>query len=595
MCGIVGYIGTNTRKNLIDLLKKLEYRGYDSAGIATLSLGKIKIVKSVGNISNLKKIVDFNIKDKIGIAHTRWATHGKPTLNNTHPHISNDGVWAVVHNGIIENYSELKLKLKKFGFSFYGDTDSEVIGNLFQLNNQNSKIQTIIKSCNLLKGSFALCCINSSCKNTLFLAKNKCPLYVAKGNNALIVASDPICFEEKMTEYYSLEDFEFCEASVKKLVFYDEFGKKILKKPIKIDNFSTSNNKGNYKHYMLKEIYEIPSVLKNITKTYSKSNIFDYFNKEKICQYKKIVLIGCGTAYHASLLGARYIEKFTRVDAHAYIASEFRYKKPRIDKNTLVIMVSQSGETADTIAVCELAKAKGSTTIAVTNVRYSSLAKMADIVLPVCAGPEIAVASTKAYIGQISILYLFSKHLEKTLYGNKNTTNKFFEFAEAYHLFNEEVLNELVQKLKSSQKAFFIGRDLDYITCLESSLKLKEITYINSSAYPAGELKHGFLALIDDQSYVFVFATQKKLLEKTLNGANEALSRGGKIILITQFEIPKSKTKDFYKIIKLEKYEEELMPFSSIVIGQMLAYKTSTAKNLNPDQPRNLAKSVTVE
>lgn len=597
MCGIIGYIGKKTVDvELVKLLKNLEYRGYDSSGVAVQCGKNIETTKSVGKISNLENILKKNKTAKCGIAHTRWATHGKATTINAHPHLSNDNKWAIVHNGIIENFAELKKELLKKKISFKSETDTEVIANLLQVEQTCDKIETLINTCQKLKGSYALACLNSDEKNTLFLAKKKSPLYITKTNHEIIVASDPICFTEKTTDYYSLNDDEFCKATQNDIVFYDK-NKNIIKKSTqKISDFNLNINKKEYPYYMLKEIDETPEVLSRIVKTYTDNNILKKFNKRFLKKYNKVILVGCGTAYHASLVGARFIEDFSHIPCSTYIASEFRYQNPIINDKTLCILVSQSGETADTLAASELAKQKGATTIALTNVLYSTLAKKVDIVLPVCAGPEIAVASTKAYTAQITVFYMLATKFKNVLLNRRINYIKHIEnLALNLKMPNIEEIKKMAKELSKENKVFFIGRNTDYLTCEEASLKLKEISYINCSSHPAGELKHGFLALIESDTYVFVLATKKELLDKTLNGAHEALSRGAKIILISNLKLPQEKYKDFYAFIPLQNFKESLMPSVSVIFFQLLAYYTSINKGLNPDQPRNLAKSVTVE
>ncbi len=593
MCGITGYIGTNAEENLIKNLMNLEYRGYDSAGIAVLN-DEISVTKCAGKVEDLKSLVSDN-KSTCGIAHTRWATHGAPTKVNAHPHLSNDKKWAVVHNGIIENFNEIKTKLKKDGYKFYSQTDTEVIANLLQDKKSLSPLQALIEVTNSIKGTYALACLNKDEKDTIYLAKNKSPLYITSINNKVILASDVICFADKTQKYYELNDNEYCIASKKNIMFYNKNGKIIKKSPKFLKNTIISNTKQNYEHFMLKEIHDTKKALQNIVKVYSEEDLFKIFNLAFIKKYSKIILIGCGTAYHACLMGAKFLQEYAKIDARAFIASEYRYANPLIDKKSLFIFVSQSGETADTLAVCELAKKNKATVIALTNVAYSSLAHSTKYVLPVCAGTEIAVASTKAYTAQIAILYMLAKHLQNVKFGTK-----YDYFNEILQIFDKIDLNyynfsNLVDKLAKAKNVFFIGRNYDYITALEASLKLKEITYIFSCEHPAGELKHGFLALINKSSYLFAIATQKELLDKTLNNAYEAQARGAKVIFVTQFDLPKEVIKKFYKIIKLQSFNENVMPITSILPFQILAYYTSIKKGLNPDKPRNLAKSVTVE
>lgn len=593
MCGIAGYIGINVENNLIECLERLEYRGYDSAGVAVLK-DEINVTKCAGKVSDLKKLISSN-NSTCGIAHTRWATHGSPTKTNAHPHLSNDKKWAIVHNGIVENFNEIKTELKNKGYKFYSKTDTEVIANLLQDENNSAPLTALINATHNIKGTYALACIYKDKKDTIYLTKNKSPLYITCANGQVILASDVICFADKTTNYFELNDNEFCVASAKNIKFYNKNGKTIKKLPKFLNNTQVSNNKENYEYYMLKEIYDTKNALANIVKVYKEETLFSTFNLKFIKKYNKIILIGCGTAYHACLMGAKFLQEYALIDASAYIASEYRYSKPLIDKKTLFIFVSQSGETADTLAVCELAKKNGCTCVALTNVAYSTLARKAKFVLPVCAGVEIAVASTKAYTAQITILYMLAKHLENVKF-NKN----YDYFSDILHIFNKIDINfynlsDLATKIAKAKNVFFIGRNYDYITSKEASLKLKEITYIFSCEHPAGELKHGFLALINKSTYLFAIATQKDILDKTLNNAYEAHARGAKVIFVTQFDLPKEITTKFYKTIKLQNFDDELMPITSILPFQLLAYFTSIEKKLNPDKPRNLAKSVTVE
>ena len=597
MCGIVGYIGKNSvEKNLINNLKLLEYRGYDSAGIAVLKEKTIKITKAVGCIKNLEEKLEQEKNVRLGIAHTRWATHGEATESNAHPHVSNNKNWAVVHNGIIENYAELKKDFLDKGLKFNSETDTEVVVQMLEYYQSQSPMETLVKVCNQLSGSFAFAVINSFSPNTLYLAKRKSPLYVAKTENEVFIASDPICFVGKTKMYYTLNDDEFCKVSLSSIEFLDKKCNKLSKELNELGQITTKINKENFEHYMIKEIYETPKVLKRIAKTYQENDVFNKIDKFVLLNMDKVIFVGCGTAYHAGLVGVNYVENFAKIQSRCFVASEFRYSDPIIDNKTLAIFVSQSGETADTLEALSLAKSKGATTIALTNVLYSSIAKKADYVLPVCAGPEIAVASTKAYTAQISILNMFAKYISNILkHTEYDYLKDIFELSNQIDIESLSYLKTLAKELAQKNSAFYIGRGLDYITCEEASLKLKEITYINSQAHPAGELKHGFLALVENGSYLFVLATQKMLLDKTLNGASEASSRGAKIIFATQFNLEDKDIKNLFYTIKLKSLKEDLMPMVAIVSFQMLSYLTSVERGINPDKPRNLAKSVTVE
>lgn len=597
MCGIVGYVGSNPANILLlESLKLLEYRGYDSSGLAVEINGEIIVKKAEGNISNLEKIIG-DVEGMCGIAHTRWATHGKPTTTNAHPHVSADNNWAVVHNGIIENFEMLRKEIEENSdIRFVSQTDTECIPQLLQYIGGEDIKETFVKGVSRLEGSYAIACLNANLKNTLLLAKRKSPLYVAIENGQTLVASDPMCFAGKFSKYYSMNDDEYCIATDTSIEFFDKNMGIIDKNTTVLSGEFVSVQKDKYPHYMLKEINEIPQVLRRISDRYSDERLFGNIEKLDLTTIKKIVFVGCGTAYHAGLMGAKFVEKFARFDCDVFVASEFRYSNPIIDKNTLCIFVSQSGETADTIGAMTLARSLGATTIALTNVLYSTLAQNVDIVLPVCAGPEIAVASTKAYNAQITILYMLARFLESK---KKNISIDYISIvrslADNIKIPSHEELTSVVDSIKDISSAFFIGRDRDYITSEEASLKLKEITYINSNAYPSGELKHGFLALVEKDSPVFVLATEKDLLDKTLSNAHEAYARGGKIFVFTSLDTSKEKLDFADVVIKMQTFEEELMPIVSIIYFQILAYMTSIARDINPDQPRNLAKSVTVE
>lgn len=592
MCGIVGYLGAEQpTRFIVDKLKNLEYRGYDSAGIASLEDEKFKLFKSVGNLSKLDEVIPRDEKSSCAIAHTRWATHGKPTEINAHPHISQNGEWVIVHNGIIENYLEIKNSLK-FGEKIASDTDTAVVAQLLE-EEQVQDIYGFIQACSKLAGSYAFLAMNKNIPNTLFLARRKSPLYCAEKNGNILIASDPICFCGFSQNYYVLSDGEFAVATSGKLEFFNNMGEKLLKQTTLLDEVFEDSGKGEYPHFMLKEIMEEKSALNRIVKCYSDNNVLEKLDREFIRQFTGVVFIGCGTAYHAGLVGARMVEKCARVASTCEIASEFIYKDPIIRKDNLYIFVSQSGETADTLRAMELVKSSGCTTIALTNVLYSSLARSVDLVFPVCAGPEIAVASTKAYVCQVAVLYMLAKRLEELKHGETINYIDDIRSLEDYILnLNYEQLDKIAEELKDKKDCIYIGKDLDYVTACEASLKLKEIAYINANAYPSGELKHGFLALVEEGTMVFVLANNKKINQKTYNSASEAMSRGARAVLVggevTDGFMPA------YHILVPES-DELLLPILSVVPLQYLAYLVSVKRGINPDQPRNLAKSVTVE
>ena len=586
MCGIVGFIGNKTpAHNLIKILKRLEYRGYDSSGLAYLSGKKINAIKAAGEISNLENKVNNKLQVSLALCHTRWATHGAPTEINTHPHLSVNGVWAVVHNGIIENYLDLKCRLK-LKDKILSQTDTAVLTQFLEERNVQT-INDFINAFKLVQGSFAIAAINKTSK-ALFLAKNKSPLYVAENNGKFLVASDPVCFSGFSKAYYELKDNEFALISHKKLQFYNFLGEKIVKNEVKLENVEDEEiNK--FPHFMLKEIYETKPALLRVCNIFSSPNMIKILKTIKTNTFERFCFIGCGTAYHASLMGAKIIEKIARIPAEAIVASEFIYSNPILNNKTLYIFVSQSGETADTISALTLVKNAGCQTLALTNVLYSTLAKSADIVLPVCAGREISVASTKAYTCQISILYLLANFIAGGIDNFNLAIKNLKNAANAILDFDKLTVDRIATMLSNKNEAIFIGKGLDSITAQEASLKLKEVSYINSSSYPSGELKHGFLALITTETPLIAVITQPSLLSKTLNSSNEAASRGANVILVSQCNEVNA------NITIKNLSDENLMPVMSIVPLQYLAYLVSIKRGINPDKPRNLAKSVTVE
>lgn len=596
MCGIVGYIGQSATKKLLEKLRCLEYRGYDSSGIAGLKSGEIKVKKSLGNISNLEKILGQDDDIDYGIAHTRWATNGDVSIQNAHPHISFDGNWALVHNGIIENADKLREGLVKHGISFVGQTDSEVVVNLLAIE-KGKTIERIYNVCKKLKGSWAFAVINKNESNKIFIAKKSSPLYFSFSPSCVCVASDPCCFEGRV--YFDLKDDSIGEVSLGKNTIYDRSFKKVIAKRHVLKEKEEAS-KEDYKYFMLKEINETKPALDKLIKLYSDKKIFSKIDRSFLQGIKSIKIIGCGTAYNSGLIGGQYLEKTLDIESSGFIASEFRYSCPIINKNTLCIFVSQSGETADTLGCLSLAKQRKAKVISLTNVMYSSLAGQSKNVLPISAGKEVAVASTKAYTCQLAVFYLLSAYLkdikENSRLNYARAINNLRHVLKVIDSIDFSELEALSEDLKNAGNVFFLGRGLDYFTALEASLKLKEVSYINSNAYPTGELKHGYLALIEKDVPVIVFATQKNLLDKTINGINEIHSRGGKVILITPFEI--DLTGNNIKIVRIDNsvfLQKELYPLISIIYAQYLAFFTSIKKGINPDQPRNLAKSVTVE
>ncbi len=612
MCGIIGYIGEN---NAIDFLhyglKKLEYRGYDSAGVAYFNKNQLTVYKKVGQVDNLFDEKLLKVNSNIGIGHTRWATNGKISTENSHPHQSFSKTITLVHNGIIENCTELKNKYLK-GINLQSETDTEVVANLlefFYLKNHH-KLDSIKILMSLLKGSYALAILfNDDCENIYFL-KNRSPLVIGCGNNCNFISSDTLGFEKYTSKYIEIDDFEFGYINKKNMEIFDKNSKKITKNVKDCANFQKINNKMQFEHYMLKEIFEIPDAIKNTCELYKNFESIKIINKNLFNKIKRIKLIACGTSYHASLIGEKYFREIG-FDAYTEIASEFLYNKQIWQKDTLYIFISQSGETADTLSCVELCKKHNAKTLCITNVPTSRITKICDYTLPICCGPEIAVASTKAFNGQVCSLLVLSKYLQfiKKINIKKKKLNKKDTHSTSINKLISKIIKisksinintfirqvkPLTQMVKESKNVFFVGKDYDYVLALESALKLKEISYINSVAYPSGELKHGTISLVDNNTLTFAYITEKKLSSKTLNVINQIKSRGGKVVVISPFiELQKFENIDYF--IKLPEVNNYFYPIISIIPMQILSYYVSVSLGNNPDKPRNLAKSVTVE
>ncbi len=603
MCGIVGYVG---KKRAIDKLvlglKTLEYRGYDSAGVAVMQDNHVIVVKDKGRINNLEAILDYDaLNGNVGIAHTRWATHGIPSLKNAHPHEDQNKHFTVVHNGIIENYMELKDFLIKEGFKFESQTDTEVIPVLMEYYYQKDKdvVKAFKHTLDDLKGSYAILVITPLISNTILVAKKNSPLVIGEGSDGIYIASDIPAIIKYTKDFYFLSDGE--KAIIDdKIRFYDEHFEEIKKQSKTINWEMDAIDKNGFKDYMLKEIYEQPASLKNTLNGIIVNNKPVQFvgfslNKKYLESLKQIYIVACGTAMHAGLVGKYAMEKMLRIPVNVEVASEFRYRDPIVDKNTLCIFISQSGETADTIAALKLAKEKGAKTIAISNVFESSITREADHTIYTHAGPEIAVASTKAYISQVGIIVAFAIYLCDTLFGSNKDTNYLKE--ELLHLpdlmeeviKNEDNYHELAKKMINVHDLFYIGRGCDYYIAMEGSLKLKEISYIHSEAYPAGELKHGPIALIDKGTFVLGIITDSKIADKTLSNLEEVKSRGANIVLITNQNIREE------QVISIPDINPILSPILAIIPLQFIAYYVAKEKDLDVDKPRNLAKSVTVE
>ena len=588
MCGIVGYLGKKRNVDfVIKKLKMLEYRSYDSSGVAVKNDDGISIFREVGGIKNLEEKLPKNKEMTLAIAHTRWATHGKPSEINSHPHSSKNGEWIVVHNGIIENYLELKNELKE---TIESETDTAVLTEFLEEKNVKT-MDEFIEFFDGVRGSFAIAAINKQQTDKLFFAKRKSPLYVAEVDGDVLVASDPICFSGMTRNYYIVYDGEFGFAQNGKAHFYDKTKHEIFKKTTYLESGFEDAQKMQYGHFMLKEIMEQRVALERQVDVFCQQKVLEKFDDKFFKQFDNVQFIGCGTAYHAALMGSAMFRKILHKKADAQIASEFIYNEPIFaDEKSLFIFVSQSGETADTIEAMKLAASKGACTIALTNVLYSTLAQNSDYVIPVCAGPEIAVASTKAYVCQLSAIFMLAKNIENSV------SNLDYDYFDAIKKLAKKILNidfkkieNLASEIKNQTAPIFIGKGLDAITAKEASLKLKEVAYINSTDYPSGELKHGFLALVESETPLFVFATQKNVISKSLNSASEAASRGAKVIAISNQEI--NGLTEFF----IDEPDEILASILAIVPMQYLAYQVSIQKGINPDKPRNLAKSVTVE
>lgn len=605
MCGIVGYIGEkNATEVLLSGLRRLEYRGYDSAGVALLQGGEIALVKSKGRIQDLVDIVPADLDGTLGIGHTRWATHGRPSDVNSHPHLSNDGKIAVVHNGIIENYAELKEALEAEGFHFRSETDTEVIPNLLQKYDQGDFLATVEKVVCLLKGSYALAIIHQRDPGRIIVVRKDSPLVIGVGVGENFIASDIPAILEYTRMVYILEDGDIAVVSREGVEIRDGEGRPVSKDPLNIEWDLNAAQKNGYPHFMLKEIHEQPEAVRKTLAGRIHKGTVDLgldLEPEFLERINKIAVVACGTASYAGRVAGGIIEKKLRLPVLVEYASEFRYNQPLVDENTLTVVISQSGETADTLAGLREAKKRGSKIVAITNVMESSIAREADHVLYTQAGPEIAVASTKAYVTQLIVLYLLTLYLgvKKNLFPQAEVLWWIRELESIPDkiekiLDDKGVIEGYAQRIKNARSVFFIGRGLDSVSCLEGALKLKEISYIHAEAYPAGELKHGTLALITDEVPVIALATDSNLLAKTISNIDEVKARDAEVYGLA-FEGVKAIEGVVDHLITIPKIREEFSPILAVVPLQLLAYYTSVAKGNDVDNPRNLAKSVTVE
>lgn len=606
MCGIVGYVGNKKATDiLIKGLGRLEYRGYDSAGIALIENGAITYKKAKGRLKNLEDHLGAGMTGHIGIGHTRWATHGKPSDVNSHPHLSNNKKFGVVHNGIIENYRELRDELVKEGFNFQSETDTEVIPNLLEKYDDGDFLSTVEKVISLLEGAYALCILNKDMPDEIITVRKDSPLVIGKGEGEAYIASDIPAILEYTRTIYVLEDGEVGVIRREGMDFYDASGSTIDKAPITINWDLESAKKQGYEHFMLKEIHEQPDAVRKTLAGRIKEGKVDLgidLDPEFVRGINKIAVVACGTANYAGRVGAHLIESKLRLPVMAAFASEFRYNDPIVDENTLTVVISQSGETADTLAGLRESRRKGSKILAITNVVESSIARESDFVIYTQAGPEIAVASTKAYVTQLIALYLLTLKLGELR--GAFSGEEVQEWTGQLELIpekigeildnQEEAIKGLAQEIKEVQSIFFIGRGMDSVSCLEGALKLKEISYIHAEAYPAGELKHGTLALITEEVPVIAVATSSKLLAKTVSNIIEVKARGAKTYGLA-FEGVEEIAGIVDHLITIPRIREEFSPILAVVPLQLLSYYTSVAKGNDVDKPRNLAKSVTVE
>lgn len=614
MCGIVGYIGYKQASQLIvNALKKLEYRGYDSSGIAVLQDNELVVRKCKGALKFLEeKIADETIKGTVGIGHTRWATHGEPSDINAHPHTSDDGTITVVHNGIIENYSEIKIKLQAQGVVFKSQTDSEVVGNLINLYYKEEKdiFKAVLKALHVLNGSYALGVICKDFPDRIVCARNESPLVIGFGKNENFIASDVPALLEHTREFCYLDEHELAVLYADHVDMFNFDGEKIIKEPIHIDWDIEAAEKGGYPHFMIKEIHEQPKGLTDtfrprIVKDSSGKNIDVNFEESKMDDAWKsagrVVITACGTAYHAGVVAKYAFEKLARIRVDVDVASEFRYRDPILDKDDIFIVISQSGETADSLSALRLAKSKGLKVVAITNCVGSTVSREADDVIYTLAGPEIAVASTKAYTTQLMCLYLLAIKAGK-LRGTLSDSQVSEMLTELEHIPSkvQELLEgkSVIQKFAAmhfnKDKVFYIGRQFDSATSLESALKLKEVSYMHSEAFAAGELKHGPIALIDNQTLVVAIASEPSLYEKIGSNMVEVKSRGATVLVITQDDSGffNDKADEIFKIPECSSIMASLL---TVIPSQLFAYYCSVQRGFDPDKPRNLAKSVTVE
>ncbi len=609
MCGIVGYVGKDNAKNVVvDGLKRLEYRGYDSAGLALIVNGEIRVFKRVGKIREFEiELNRLNVYSNVGIGHTRWATHGKPTLDNAHPHLSCDGKIALVHNGIIENYAQLKGELLKKGHKFKSQTDTEVVVHLIEeeLRSSGNFFEAFLRAVNRLKGSFALCAITTHEPDRLFCARKDSPLVVGLGEGESFVASDVPAFLSYTNRAVFLDDGEVAVVGRDGAVFYDFSGTEVEKEEVRIPWSLAQAEKGGYKHFMIKEIYEQPRAVSDTI-----SGNMAWFKGDVPLEgidptsFERIQIVACGTSFHAGLIAKFFFENFSQIPTEVDYASEYRYRNPVVNGKTLVIAITQSGETADTLAAMRLARKKGAKLLAVCNVIGSTATREADTVIYTYAGPEISVASTKAFTTQLTALYMLSLWLgrEKDVLKEEEASERFSQLMEVpskieYFLGREKRegnVKNIALEFYRSKDALYFGRHVNYPIALEGALKLKEISYIHAEGYPSGEMKHGPIALVDESVPVIFIATKGSVYEKVVSNMEEVKARKGKIIALLNPSSPEVERISDFKI-EVPEVDEFLSPIVNVVPLQLFAYYIADFLGYDVDQPRNLAKSVTVE
>lgn len=612
MCGIVGYIGREQAAPLLlKGLKKLEYRGYDSAGIAVRNdeNGKIAIVKAKGRLRELGEKTDNGeaVKGTSGIGHTRWATHGEPSVTNAHPHESEGENVVLVHNGIIENYQKLKEKLLRNGYTFYSQTDTEVAVKLidYYYKKTGTPLEAITRAMLRIEGSYAFGIMFKDYPDRIFAARKDAPLITGKDETGTFLASDVTAILDRTRSVYYIDNMELAELSQDAIHFYNIDREEISKEPVEIKWDAEAAEKGGYEHYMLKEIHEQPQAVKDTLAAYVKEGKIDFseggLDWKELKEVTRFYFVACGSAYHVSLVAKNVIEDLTDIPVECDVASEFRYRNPKLQEGGMVVVISQSGETADSIAALRLAKEKGLPVLSIVNVLGSTIARESDHVLYTCAGPEISVATTKAYSAQLIICYLLALEIargqarlnaeeyEKKIQALQELPEKIQKILD-----DKERVQWFAAKYANAKDIFFIGRGLDYAIAMEGSLKLKEISYIHSEAYAAGELKHGTISLIEDGTLVVGILTQKKLFDKTVSNLLETRSRGAYLMGLTMYgNYATEDTVDF--CVYVPKTDNDFAASLAIIPLQLFAYYVSVSKGLNVDKPRNLAKSVTVE